>query len=265
MTVTADADGLERAALCLTRFAHEFVPPDRQDQSNITLKLNHCLRVFREAEAIVAGERLDRETSQVALWAALFHDVGRFPQYARHGTFDDRKSEDHGRLGVRVLKERDFLHPLPPLQKKAVMAAVILHNRRFLPQGLPGRIALPARVVRDADKLDIFAVMLAHLRPGAPANHVVTLGLRDDPAAYTPAIILQIMQGRLADSAKMVWINDFRLLLCSWIYDLNFTASRRTVLERGFVEELLAPLPDTPDIRRVAQKIRTDIAIQAHA
>lgn len=263
MTLEVSTDGLEQAVLALGRYARLFYPPDAQGQSNMALKLDHCLRVFQEAEAIVVGERLD--SAQVALWAALFHDVGRFLQYARFGTFDDRKSVDHGRLGVRVLKERGFLQPLQPSREKAVLAAIILHNRRFLPKHLPSQIAIPAKVVRDADKLDIFMVVLAHLRPNARPNNVVTLGLRDDPTAYSEAMVSQVLSGQLADYAKMVWTNDFRLLLCSWIYDLNFATSKRAVLQRGFVDELLSSLPDTPDIRQVAEKVRADLKTMAGA
>jgi putative nucleotidyltransferase with HDIG domain len=273
-----DAD-LEDAISSLTRYARGFFLPDAQgraaqdraardwaaqdwaaqDWANVELKLAHCLRVFQEAKAIVAKEGLARDAARAALWAALFHDIGRFPQYARYTTFNDRKSEDHGRLGARILKQSAFLSSLEPQLQKVVLAAVVLHNRRFLPLGLPERFAVPAKVVRDADKLDIFAVMLTHLRPGALANHVVTLGLRDDSLSYTKEILVQVRQGCLVDYTKMVWINDFRLLLCSWIYDLNFASSRNTLLERGHLDELLAHLPETEEIRQVARKVRVDL------
>ncbi|HDQ41015.1 MAG TPA: HD domain-containing protein [Desulfonatronum sp.] len=259
-----DAD-LKDAVQSLGRYARDFFLPVGRDRVNMFLKLDHCLRVFREAGAIAASEGLTGEMGRTAVWAALFHDIGRFPQYARYATFDDRKSVNHGRLGVRVLKQRGFLRFLDQELQKIVLAAVILHNCRFLPPGLPDRFAVPTKVVRDADKLDIFAVMLAHLRPDAAVNHVVTLGLCDNPAACSPEIVSQIMRGCLADYTKMVWLNDFRLLLCSWIYDLNFTTSRKMVLERGYVEKLLAPLPDTPDIRLAAKKVRADLRALAAA
>ena len=43
----------------------------------------------------------------------MLHDVGRFEQLRRFGTFDDSKSIDHARAGVQVLFEqghiRDYL------------------------------------------------------------------------------------------------------------------------------------------------------------
>lgn len=277
LTRLGDVD-LEGAIPVLTRYARGFFLPDAQgwavqgrsvqewadrDWANVELKLGHCLRVFQEAKAIVAREGFAGDLARAALWASLFHDIGRFPQYARYATFDDRKSEDHGRLGARILKQSAFLSPLKPQLRKVVLAAVILHNRRFLPPGLPERFAVPAKVVRDADKLDIFTVMQAHLRPGAPVNRVVTLDLNDDSSSYSKEILVQVLQGRLVDYAKMTWVNDFRLLLCSWIYDLNFTSSRNTLWERGILDELLAPLPDTKEIRQVARKVRMDLKTMA--
>jgi hypothetical protein len=65
---------------------------------------------------------------------------------------------------------------------------------------------------------------------------------------YNEDLVQQILDGELGDYALMRTLNDFRLLLCSWVYDLNFPATRKAVLERGYLDELLSGLPDTtPD------------------
>lgn len=246
---------MEAPMLALVGFVREHFLAAAQDRANMALKLDHCLRVFQEAETITTREDLPPNATRRSLWAALFHDVGRFPQYAAHKTFDDRKSTDHGRLGGRTLKRRSLLESLDKQDRKAVLTAVILHNKRFLPPDLPDWAAVPARVVRDADKLDIFQVMLEHLRPGARNNPVVTLGLRDEPGVCTDALVEQILAGKLGDYARMRTLNDFRLLLCSWAYDLNFPISRQAVQERGYLNELLDELPDLPKIRRVRETV----------
>lgn len=246
---------MEAPVLALVGFAREHFLADAQDRANMALKLDHCLRVFQEAETITTREALPLNATRRSLWAALFHDVGRFPQYAVYKTFDDRKSTDHGRLGVRTLKRRCLLKPLDELDRKAVLTAVTLHNKRFLPPSLPDWAAVPVRVVRDADKLDIFQVVLNHLRPGSRTNPVVTMGLRDEPGVCTDALVQQILAGKLGDYARMRTLNDFRLLLCSWAYDLNFPASRQAVQDRGYLNELLDELPDLPIIRRVRETV----------
>ena len=58
---------------------------------------------------------------------------------------------------------------------------------------------------------------------------------------------------------EMVWVNDFKLLLCSWIYDLNYRVSRRVVRERGYLEKLLGYLPQSPEFKRLGQQLREDL------
>ncbi|TVQ99379.1 MAG: HD domain-containing protein [Desulfovibrionales bacterium] len=246
---------MDEAVQDLVAFAQGLFPGDPLHHANMALKLDHCLRVFHEAEAITAAENLSSVTTRRALWAALFHDVGRFEQYVVYKTFDDRKSTDHGRLGSRTLKRHGLLDRLDAQDGKAVRMAVVLHNKRFLPTALPAWVLHPVQVVRDADKLDILLIMLDHLRPGGEHNPVVTLGLCDEPDNCSSELVDQILDGELGDYAKMRTLNDFRLLLCSWVHDLNYSATRQAIRQRGYLTELLSGLPDTPKIRRIHDSV----------
>lgn len=247
----------------LAAFAAEHRALVVQGPENVDLKLDHSLRVFEEAVAVAASLVPDlapgSELERAVHLAALYHDMGRFPQYLRWGTFNDRKSEDHGRLGVRAIRKAGVLDGQPERVRKVALSAVILHNRRSLPPHLPPDVDLAARVVRDADKLDIYPVMLAHLEPGGPDNGVVTLGLERDPEAYTPEILEQVQGRDLCEYALMRYQNDFKLLVLSWVYDLNFPATRRAVAERGYVERLAAALPDSPVFRELGARVRADL------
>ena len=219
---------------------------------NIAVKREHSRRVFDEARAILAAEPAPATETFATLLAALFHDVGRFPQYERYRTFRDADSTDHARLSHLTLQREKVLAGLDPAVRRLALGAVVLHNRRSLPPGLAPALARAAGVVRDADKLDIMRVMLAQLAPDAPANAVVTLHLADEPGAYTPALLEGLLAGRLGDYGRMVYVNDFKLLLLSWVHDLSTAAARRAFAERGFVERLFSLLPRTPDMARAA-------------
>jgi putative nucleotidyltransferase with HDIG domain len=49
---------------------------------------------------------------ELAETIALFHDIGRFEQFKTYGTFDDRASENHATIGLKVLKATDILNRL---------------------------------------------------------------------------------------------------------------------------------------------------------
>lgn len=226
-----------------------------QARDNVELKRDHCLRVLDEARAIVDGLDLAPDDAAACLLAALYHDVGRFEQLRQFGTFNDSESMDHGALGARVLGSEPFLDGLPRDRRRQVRAAVAVHNRRFFPRAMEPRSALATRVVRDADKLDIFPVLLSHLAPGGPYDPVVVLGVRADPERYTPSVLADVMAGRLVDYREMVWTNDFKLILLSWVHDLNFPTARRALAERGHVRTIMDSLPDTPEFRALDRRL----------
>lgn len=230
------------------------------DVGNVDIKINHSRRVLALARRLTGSLPLPPELQEVTHLAALFHDIGRFPQYARYQTFYDQKSVNHGLQGVRTLKEHGVLAALPAAAQKLVLAAVGLHNRRTLPAGLAPVARYITGIIRDADKLDIFAVMLAHFHPDAPPNKVVNLGLKVHPTNYTPAILTAVRQRHMVNYLDMVWVNDFKLLLCSWLYDLNIPVSRAIVRERGYVEQLFAYLPAAPEFVSLRRQVARDLA-----
>ncbi len=247
------ANDLAAHRALLRGYADGFLCGRDERDANVDLKREHCLRVMDEAAAIVADIGPDPAEADLILLAALYHDVGRFEQIRRWGTFDDSRSTDHGALGSRVLGREPFLDALDPASRRLVRAAVSAHNRRFFPRGLEPRAALATRVVRDADRLDIFPVMLGHLAPGAPRDPVVVLGVRDDPERYSESVLADVMAGRLADYRRMAWTNDFKLILLSWVHDMHFPAARRALVERGLVAAVLAMLPDNPEFRALGR------------
>jgi len=239
---------------------HLELAPDEAE--NLALKYEHSLRVLDEAVRITAtlgpAQGLSPALERLVLLAALFHDLGRFPQLVRYGTFNDRESANHGALGARALVRLGLPRGQDPAGTRLVRACVALHNRMELPPRLPADLGLALRVVRDADKLDILPVVLAHLRPGA-GNDVVTLGLSRDPEAWSPALLERLLARRPGVYEDMRSVNDFRLLLLSWVYGMHFEVSRRALLERGHLRELTAGLPDAAPLRGLYDRLRADL------
>jgi len=203
---------------------------DPADAARLDLKHDHCLRVMDESRQQALELELDAHVVALATVAGLCHDVGRFPQYRRYRTFSDAKSVNHGRLGVITLAREHGLTWLAPEDRHLVRLAVGVHNRLALPPAVAGRNGAAGalvRIVRDADKLDICRVMLEHINAPGPRDPVVFLGLPDIPDRYPPAMIEAIDAGDIGLYAAMNTVNDFILLLLSWINALYFPRSRR--------------------------------------
>lgn len=222
---------------------------------HIGLKREHSLKVLAEAEVVAGGIGLPPELLRTCRLAALYHDAGRFPQYATYGTFKDRDSTDHALLGVRTLRRHGALAGEDAGTRALVLGAVAMHNRRVVPARLSTGLDTVTRVVRDADKLDIVRIMLGHMGPEGKHSDVVLLSVSDDPERYTEAIVDQVRAGRIGDYALMRYENDFKLLMLSWVFDLNFRPARRAFLERGFAGSLFGLLPRTPELTALEDRI----------
>lgn len=228
-------------------FIEQYRQKMREDVLPINLKDEHSAAVLAHARVLVEEEAFPAPLGRACLLAALYHDVARFPQYARWRTFKDSLSVNHGLLGVKVLRQHDRLASEEPRVRALVLAAVGMHNRFAVPQGLAPDVRLVVDVVRDADKLDIFRVMAQHLNAAVPAGDVV-LHVKNEPEHWTPAVAETILRGEVPSYGDLHYINDFRMLLVSWFHDLGFACSRNRLAHSGHVEPVLTGLPDHPDL-----------------
>jgi hypothetical protein len=233
--------------------------PDLRDA--IDLKIEHTLRVCEESRYISAALGLAAEARHLAEVAALFHDMGRFPQYARYHTFSDRKSEDHAALGVRVLRERAVLAALGPAED-LLLRVIGYHNRLALPgpdEETPTCLFF-SRLLRDADKLDIYRVVTDYYRrPETEGNGWVAWELPDTPGV-SEAVCEALMAGRVVPNDRLRNLNDFKLLQVGWVYDINFAPSLHRLCERGYLRMLRDVLPDSPRIEMIFEKIEAYMA-----
>jgi hypothetical protein len=92
-----------------------------------------------------------------------------------------------------------------------------------------------------------------------PGEFSFEIELPDEPG-YSPEVVDAIMNGRLVDYQDLRTLNDMRLCQLGWVCDMNFAAGLERIRERGFIEELIAFLPQTPDIAAVGEKVLAYVA-----
>lgn len=245
-------DPLDAHIKALTRFADAHISGD-EDGELIRLKIEHSLHVLDNARAIVRGEALPEPTARLCLLCALYHDIGRFPQLARYRTFNDRESINHGRAGVLALRGLDLPGDVSPADARVLRISVGQHNLKAVREPLPAHLDHPVHVVRDADKLDIFRIMIGHFQSDTP-NPLVTMNMNSDPDAYTETVYEAVLDGREGSYAQFRYANDFLLLLVGWAFHLRYTASLDLILSRGYLDTIFSLLPDETRIRALREK-----------
>lgn len=255
------AEELEGFRKWFARYAGAFRSGDEDYRKNIALKVKHTFKVSENMRLITAGESVEGGDALLAEATAIFHDVGRFPQYDRYRTFLDARSVDHGRLGAEVLTEEGVLDGLPPDERDLIVTVLRHHNAFRLPDLGDGRALFFLRLLRDADKLDIWRVFVEYYEGGDRAS-AAGLGL-PDTAGYSKDILASLTEKRQASIAGMRTLNDFRLVQLSWAYDLNFRTSFRLLAERNYIERILAHLPGDREIESAGRGLREYVRMKA--
>jgi hypothetical protein len=246
----------QRYVSWFSHYCRSFYSDTDEDQRNIVLKEEHTLRVRDNTLRIADGLGLTRDDRVLTEVIALFHDVGRFPQYRDFRTFRDSESVNHAALSAKVLLEQNVLSGLPKGEQEIVVRAVTLHNVFTLPEGLDERTKLHARLVRDADKLDIWRVFIELFDlPEIERPKAAGLGLPETPE-YAPGILEQLRRREMVRLTSLGTLNDFKLLQLAWIYDLNFVPSLRVLRERDIITRLSATLPADDAVRSSVDAVR---------
>lgn len=228
-----------------------------QDFENMALKVEHTFYVLHNADLLARTVACGfAELARVCFLSALYHDIGRFPQYMSYATFQDSASVDHGFLGAKIMGGPGPLRDEPLRVRGLARAAVCVHNKFVLPSTLSPELRLVAGILRDADKLDIFRVVGAYTRPGGKRNNVVTKNLQDAPERWTPELAQAVLAKRPANARSARYLNDFCLLLCSWVPTFALPASRALLAQSGLMQTILDELPHAPEmdaVRRVVE------------
>jgi len=224
-------------------------------QQNIDIKREHTERVA--AEIIKIGKQLGLKETELNLSEiiALFHDIGRFEQYDRYKTFSDNKSENHAELGIKILTRYNVLENLDEEIQNLILCSIRYHNLPSLPGEETATCLFYSRLIRDADKLDIWRVVTGYYhRKNGRRNVALELELPDTPG-ISGEVYKALMNRLIVDMKYVTNINDIKLLQTGWIYDINFKPTLDIIKDRRYLEMIRKALPESMEIKEIFDSI----------
>ena len=234
-----------------SHYVRSFYCADPVTQQAIELKEKHSLSVCSEILNVGRQLRMSQNSLRIAEAMALFHDIGRFDQFTRYRTFADRKSENHAQLGVEVLRREYTLAALNEETRNLILKAISFHNRLSIPDGETHICMHFSRLLRDADKLDIFNLVSSYYcaDPGERSN-AIELDLPDTPG-MSDEILTSLLNGKMISMQQIQSCNDFKLFQMGWIYDINFQPAFQIIQERDYLKKIREALPQSDRIDHI--------------
>jgi hypothetical protein len=247
---------LEKFRAWFDKYVAGFYGNDEFVNANIKLKEEHSRRTCEEMLYLADELELSENQKQTAEVIALFHDIGRFEQFTIYRTYNDPRSVNHCLLGLDVLGRTKVLDELKKKERQLIEKAIEYHGRRELPADLDGELLLFSRLIRDADKIDVYYVVTDYYRQYKenPDGFKLEVELPDEPG-YSAQVVEKILSERLIDYRDLRTWNDMKLCQLGWVYDINFAPTLERIKQRGFLEKIFEFLPQKADVEKVREKI----------
>ena len=251
---------IEEAKEEFIKYTENFNTKDK----NVKRKQQHSIRVMKIAEQIATNLKLSEEQIQLATLIGLLHDIGRFKQYTDIGLGNNLEGFDHGDYGTKLLFKEGLIRKCIETNKydEIIKKSIKNHNKFSIEAGLTQEELLFAKLIRDADKIDIIYESEKIFYKGQ--EKIINKSILADK------IYNQFMSENIVIKEKNVilkYIDDITCVL-ALIFDINYTTSFQILKEKDYINNILDRynFEDTKtrervnEIRKLANEYVTDKA-----
>ncbi|MBR6452361.1 MAG: HD domain-containing protein [Lachnospiraceae bacterium] len=219
----------------------------------IRLKIDHTYRVADLCDQIASTvPEADRD---LAWLCGMLHDVGRFEQVKRYHTFSDADSVDHAAFGADLLFLEhllDHFGDFDERSKEILEISIRNHNRFRIDENVPEEYRTYCRILRDADKIDIFRV-----NTETPLEEIYNVSTKElKTAAVSEAVKQGFLEGRATLRSQRETPADILVSHICLVFELEYPISRQIAREQGYLNKLLAFRSDNPETNEWFAKMR---------
>ena len=183
---------------------------------HIKYKYNHSIRVEKICEALAYALNFNEEDTYIIKTIGLLHDIGRFEQLKLTSSYSDNEF-DHGDYGAMILFKDRLIEKfnVDPKYYDIIEFAIRNHNKYKIEETTDERKLMFARVIRDADKIDIFDAY-TYLKAYNITN------IEDD---VTNEVAIQFKKHEAVNRKIRKTKADLLLSVIAFVYDINYKES----------------------------------------
>lgn len=249
----------------------EYVRNYDPSDEKIKLKIDHTYRVAGLCQRIAESLGLSEPDVDIAWLLGMLHDIGRFEQIRRFGTFNDAQSVDHAEFGADLLFKEGLIRKFAEgYYEECELArsgneeaeqiiknnehhnkdtgllemAIRQHNKYRVKEDLTERQRMFCDILRDADKVDIFKVnadipmeIIYDVTTEELKNGIITKEVLE--SFYKKETVLKSVRRSAVDHI----VGHISLL-----FELVYKESYRQAKEQGYVYKLLNFKSDVPEV-----------------
>lgn len=240
------------------------------DDEKIRLKAEHTYRVSELCEKIARSIGLCEEDVNLAWLLGMLHDIGRFEQVKRFGTFMDSQSVNHAEFGAQLLFEegliKEFIECLEnereisavgdqngtSLELEMIRNAIAWHSAYRLPEMIDERTKMFCEILRDADKVDILRV---NVEFSFEDIYNVSLSVLKQ-CEVAEAVMQSVYEEHAVLKDWRKTPIDFLVGHICLVYEMVYPEAVREVVKQGYLDKLLHFQTENEKAKSQFQEIR---------
>jgi len=218
------------------KFYKEYISNYNPEEQRIALKIAHIYRTAEEARNLAEMLNLNEEDILLAELIGLLHDIGRFEQVKKYNTLVDSISVNHAEYGVKVLFEDNLIRNFIEDNQydEIIKKAILNHNRNEIDSNITDeRERLHCKIIRDADKLDIYyALLIEKIEATYPLDR------------YSKEPITKEIKDDFIKSHKINYSNinacvDLLVGQIAYVFDINYLYSIQKIDNENYLEKII--------------------------
>ena len=227
---------IEHAKKAFGRYLDQY---DREDDK-IKLKIVHTYGVVRCMNQITKKMGLSKEERKLAELIALLHDIGRFEQLKRFGSFEPGLM-DHAAYGAEILFEEGMIREfIEDSRYDEIIRMAIEKHSAYKLIGISDPCALlHAKLIRDADKLDNCRVKLEDAVETMLDVSAEEVGKQQ----ISPEVLAQVYQKTSIDNKTRNTKMDYWVSYVAYFFDINFPETLEIIQEHQYVDRIIRRIP----------------------
>lgn len=246
---------LKECRLGFEEYFQSLIIDSPENQHKIEDIRAHSMRVAANAMLLAKFVLQTEEEKYIAELTALFHDAGKAKMIVQGTESPTNIQRDHAALSAKLVQEMDFYAKLPDDVQAILVKSVENHNKLKLPKFDNEQLTLFARLLRDADKLDILDSSYRYFKEKYGVQPLMSYDLINN-TEVSDKIIKTILSGKTAAVEDMKTLNDYKLLLMSMSFDINYKYTYRIMSEKQYIQKIYETLPKRDQIIDMYRSIK---------
>ena len=232
-------------------FFNEFTSGYDLDNPRLKYKYFHSIRVMDNMILLAKNMNLPYKDIEVAKCIGLLHDIGRFEQYKKYASFND-DNLDHGDYAKEYLKKNNILKSfnIEETDYNVVYKAIANHNKFVIEDNLSNRELLFAKMIRDADKLDILYAL---------GNKELKDKIREDDGHISDKVKEAFFKEMIIKNHSDASKNEQLVTVFGFVYDINFGISLNIIKANDYYNKIYNRLKNKELFKPYIDKINNYI------